>query len=309
MERDYLLQEYGLTVFGVSPHKVGFNNLTNIINAQEGKFFQKVYQRLNRDEILRILSVKQYLSKSGFPVSIPLKNKKGEYLSEFQGRPSVLFNFLPGKVKYHLLSNELQEVGGTLARFHLCIQNYPHLEDFVTLGKDYNSTQWYDHNISILERLGTTESKEIIAKYAQLKEQKPKDLDLNILPLSLLHWDFRDENVLFQDGRITGITDFECMCYDNRIYDLIFSVLGFCLPTPELDHTGMKTIMDSYASVSPLEEKEILNFPYLLKLMTWDKWCSFYVSETVGLCNKRKSKLNHKYYKDCYLKMKTNPVL
>ncbi len=309
MNDNYFHQEYGLTVLEIYSHKIGFNNLANIVSAQEGKFFQRVYQRLSSDDILRILPVKQYLSKSGFPVAIPLKNKKGEYLSEFQGRPSVLFNFLPGKVKYHLSLNELQEVGRTLARFHLCLQNYPNLEDFVTPKKDYNSTKWYDDNISVLERLGTTESKEIIAEYAQLKEQRPKDLDLNLLPLSLLHWDFRDENILFRDGRITGITDFECMCYDNRIYDLIFSVLGFCLPTPELNRAGIKTILDSYASVNPLEEKEIFNLPYLLKLMTWDKWCSFYISETKGLCNKRKSKINHKYYKDCYLKMKTGLVL
>lgn len=305
--RNHFQTNYNLTVSGCLSHDVGFNNKANIISSDQGKFFQKIYQRLSLEEIGLIVPAIKYLHKQGFLVPRPIKNTNDKYLVDFQGKPSVLFSYLPGAVKKKFTQEELSDVGKTIAKLHLSLKRYPRLDDFIKEGKDYNSTDWYNQNISKLKELDSLEAGLIIDEYSQLIRQWPKSLDLNKFPLSLLHWDFRNENILFQGNKITGITDFECMCYDNRIYDLIFAVIGFCMLEDDLNKDGIRTLIEGYHSIYPLEKSELTAFPYLLRLMTWDKWCSIYVSSEVGLSNRRKARIKHNHYKKCYLNMKKDP--
>ncbi|MFH1827919.1 MAG: hypothetical protein ABH824_01520 [Nanoarchaeota archaeon] len=71
----------------------------------------------------------------------------------------------------------------------------------------------------------------------------------------------------------------------------------------------MNDVLNSYNSISRLKEGELEAFPFMLKLMTWDKWCSIYVSSEIGLSNKRKSRIKHNHYKRCYLNIKDDSVL
>ncbi|MBU0457610.1 MAG: phosphotransferase, partial [Nanoarchaeota archaeon] len=275
--KEYFKDQYNLVVSNYSSHDVGFNNRANIIVSDQGKFFQKIYQRLVLGELERVIPVIEYLSKLDFPVPQPVKSVNNNFIVDFQGKPSVLFNYLPGKIKEQFSRNELLDVGRNIARLHLSLREYPNLDDFIKNDEDYNSTSWYDHNITLLKKLGSLESRLIVEEYVKLQKQKPNEFDLNELPLSLLHGDFRNENILFQDNKITGITDFECMRYDNRIYDIIFGVIGFCMLKGNLDKVGMNDVLNSYNSISRLKEGELEAFPFMLKLMTWDKWCSIYV--------------------------------
>lgn len=307
--KDFFRLNYGISLIDIMPNEVGFNNQSYKIVSSDGCFFFKIYKRLSKEEISKELLVIDYLSENNFPVSKIIKNNSGDHITLINGESAVLFNYLEGDIKENLSKDELLDLGKVIAKMHILLKKSPFLSRFIRINEDYNSLDWYEKNVQSLEKIKEQESKTLIKEYNEIKKKRPKNMDLNKLPLELLHFDLRDENVLFKNNKVSGITDFECLMYDNRIYDIIGLILGFCLKDKGFNKQDMNTIIKSYKELNPLTKEEISFFPYLLKLMAWDKWASIYLANKQGLSNKRKSKVEAKYYEKCYFNIKDDPVL
>ncbi|MCK4670742.1 MAG: phosphotransferase [Nanoarchaeota archaeon] len=289
---------YGLSDIKLEKNEVGYNNESYNISSNKGKFFLKQYFRLPMDILEEMLDLISYLKESGLPVAKPLKTKDKTYFTLYKDMPCVLFTHLEGKIKFDFTKEELYDAGLQLAKFHKIIKNYR--VTFVTVDKDYNSTEWYDKNIRLLKTQKTDEAYEIVREFYPLD----KKYNLNDLPMCLLHWDYRDQNVLFKSGKVSGIIDFERLMFDNRIYDLIFGAIGFCCQDGILDMEKLQAFYNGYSEQIALtkEEKEI--FGPLLKLMIWDKWCSIYITSFNPSRNQRKSRKKYNLYKKVYYFLK-----
>ncbi len=76
------------------------------------------------------------------------------------------------------------------------------------------------------------------------------------MPHSIIHGDANDENVLLQDGRVSGLLDFADCLYNPTICELAISLTYAMLDQSDPLHVGAE-IVGSYHTVRPLSEDEL----------------------------------------------------
>src|SRR5204862_6639559 len=90
------------------------------------------------------------------------------------------------------------------------------------------------------------------------------------LPRGAIHGDLFCDNVLFVDGRVSGIIDFGFAATDAFAYDLAITVNDWCAVNDEtrsgtLDPKRVSAMVRAYGSVRPLNADERSMWPVLVR--------------------------------------------
>ena len=99
------------------------------------------------------------------------------------------------------------------------------------------------------------------------------------LPRGAIHGDLFCDNVLFVDGRVSGIIDFGFAATDALAYDLAITVNDWCVPrdaqpVAALDDESVRALIGSYAAVRPLAFEERALWGPLLRAAALRFWLS-----------------------------------
>jgi Ser/Thr protein kinase RdoA (MazF antagonist) len=77
---------------------------------------------------------------------------------------------------------------------------------------------------------------------------------------TLVHFDFHNDNLLFKDGRLSGLLDFDSVHLDARAADIACSIANDC-PEPPADIAtsaeAAAALVGGYVEHTPLEEREL----------------------------------------------------
>jgi 4-aminobutyrate aminotransferase-like enzyme/Ser/Thr protein kinase RdoA (MazF antagonist) len=106
--------------------------------------------------------------------------------------------------------------------------------------------------------IGDTERRRLVEKFFNLYAASALP-HLPRLPHSLIHGDANDENVIVEDGRVTGLLDFADSLYNPVVCELAVALAYAMLDQPEPLHAGAQ-IVAGYHAVHPLslDELEVL---------------------------------------------------
>jgi homoserine kinase type II len=75
------------------------------------------------------------------------------------------------------------------------------------------------------------------------------------LPSGIVHGDLFRDNVLFRDGTIVALLDFESAFHGPFVYDLLVTIAAWCYRSSfELEQA--RALVEGYESVRPLEPAE-----------------------------------------------------
>lgn len=113
------------------------------------------------------------------------------------------------------------------------------------------------------------------ARYRNLRELAR--LGYGDLPAGVLHGDFGSEHVLYDEGALTGVLDFDLACRDAFAYDIANTITADCMLRPESnvpDPARVEALIRGYTGGRRLTEAEIAAMPALLRarwlwLATW----------------------------------------
>ena len=236
----------------------GIQNTNYKIKIDSKDFILTIYENINRiDDLDFFLSLMNYLSSKGIKCPIPIENSKSNYVGEIKSKPAALLTFLDGKSTLNIKKDHTFEVGKVLAEMHLYTKDFP-LEKINDLSVD-GWEKLLIKNKNKIDKFEKNLYKKIEDKIIIIRKKWPKDL-----PSGVIHADLFPDNVLFKDGKVSGLIDFYFSCTDYFTYDLCICINAWCFNYKnEFQIDLFQNLLKGYQSIRKLEEEEINAIPLL----------------------------------------------
>lgn len=159
-----------------------------------------------------------WLEEQGLPVSAPVATLGGGFQVETDGASLGLQREIVGDLLDVADPDQVHAAGAILARFHDAMAIYPNVDRLTELiGPAKPLAQvirWLDSG-----------SHHVPATAREALRRIVVDMPVEPLPTQLVHGDFRSANVLYADGDVAAIIDFEDARFDHRIAELARSAV------------------------------------------------------------------------------------
>jgi Ser/Thr protein kinase RdoA (MazF antagonist) len=171
-----------------------------------------------------------HLAAAGFPVA-PLVAALGDHNSmvHLQGHTYELFRFIHGS-RYDLSIPQTAECGASLARLHALGQNYsPQWPP--PPGSYHNSPAIAGQLRAIPDRIGgggRPLTDKLVSTYARSASTVER-MGLSRWPTQAVHGDWHPGNLVFEQGRIIAVLDFDASRIAPRVIDLANGALQFSM--------------------------------------------------------------------------------
>ena len=201
LELAQFLRDYDLggarALTGIS---AGVENSNYFLDTEKGHFVLTLFERLPRSKIPYFLDLTEWLSLRGIPCPRPMHTLAGNSLSTLCGKPAAIVQRLRGtSIEGRAPSvAEISALGTLLARMHLAGEGFPERHP------NPAGFSWWQETARHLVPHLSREDNTLIAE--ELAYQGTRDR--TNLPGGVVHADLFPDNVLFENGRISGTIDF-----------------------------------------------------------------------------------------------------
>lgn len=256
-----------------------------IITSDRGRFLLK-RRAAGRDHPMKVVfshQVQQYLAQNKFPMPELVRVREGDdTMASRNGHIYELFEFVSGQA-YNASPEATQDAGRILGEFHRLLRDY---------RSEYEPSQrgYHDANIvrgslnGIPATIGKDDSvagreSELLATVSALYDMyemacdRVNEAGYERWPAHLVHADWHPGNMLFQDGRVTAVIDYDSLRLLPAVTDvanggLQFSIIGG--PTDprlwpaELDEERLRRFMAGYDQESSVPPEQLRVLPWLM---------------------------------------------
>ncbi|WCE93747.1 homoserine kinase [Acidithiobacillus ferriphilus] len=258
LELAQFLRDYDLggarALTGIS---AGVENSNYFLDTEKGHFVLTLFERLPRSKIPYFLDLTEWLSLRGIPCPRPMHTLAGNSLSTLCGKPAAIVQRLRGtSIEGRAPSvAEISALGTLLARMHLAGEGFPERHP------NPAGFSWWQETARHLVPHLSREDNTLIAE--ELAYQGTRDR--TTLPGGVVHADLFPDNVLFENGRISGTIDFYYAGDDVWLYDLAVVANAWCSETDgHFTPVLVRALWDAYVATRPLQAgEEVLWFPLL----------------------------------------------
>ena len=251
-------------------------NLVLLVEADEQRLVLRRYGITPAEEVLWELALLEHLLAHGFPTFSPLRRTDGATLGSFGGKPAILYPFVEGNNGCQSVDplHAMTETAKLVARMHDLTRDLVLSHPRVHSGSDSRRTirqllQFVqEHGLASpehdLRELATHAARYLDAFEARLA---PYERDL---PRGIVHHDAHCANVLFHDGRLVALIDFDDACPGYLIADLAVMLANWAEDRHSHGLVGNRAtqLLRAYEQHRPLTgvERELL--PDFLVLFT-----------------------------------------
>ncbi|MGD0673773.1 MAG: homoserine kinase [Polyangiaceae bacterium] len=246
-----LARSYGLgKLRAFSGIAAGSVNSNFALELEGGKFFLRLYEEQTATGAGREAAMLERLAAAGVPTPAPLRRLDGALVSHVRGKAAALFPWRHGFMRCQASVSlaDVERVGQALARVHIA-----------GAGEACEPGRFRASDLlRRLEAIQASNRPEFSAIAHELRRplEQAEAVRTHRLPAGLTHGDLFRDNVLWApDGRLVALLDFESACGAAYAYDLMVTVLAWCVGD-DLDGRLGAAMRKAYESVRPLTDSE-----------------------------------------------------
>jgi homoserine kinase type II len=252
----------------------GIENTNYFVTAEDmlgaREYVLTLFERLTAQQLPFYLHLMKHLAQHGIPVPDPQADRGGDILHTLCGKPAALVNKLAGKHELAPGPDHCAQVGAMLARMHLA-------------GRDYNRTQpnlrglaWWNETVPVVLPFLEPEQATLLRAELAYQNHVAASSAYAGLPRGPVHADLFRDNVMFEDGRLSGFFDFYFAGVDTWLFDLAVCLNDWAidLPTGRHDPQRAAAFVQAYAGVRPLSAAERQLLPAMLRAGALRFWIS-----------------------------------
>ena len=233
-----------------------------------------VFERLGFDQLPYYLHLMKHLAGQGIPVPEPAADAQGEILHRVQDKPAAVVNKLRGHSELAPSEQHCQAVGDMLARMHLAGR------DFAMSQPNLRGLPWWNATVPVvLPHLSEPQSALIRTELAY-QNHVAAGPAYAALPRGPVHADLFRDNVMFENGALTGFFDFYFAGNDSFLFDLAVCLNDWCIRHAADDTDGQhdesraQAMLTAYQAVRPLSAAERQLLPAMLRAGALRFWLS-----------------------------------
>ena len=244
--------------------------LTSERDGSQRQHVLTLFERLSFEQLPFYLHLMQHLAAHGIPVPNPVATPKGEILLKVKGKPAALVNRLSGHSELAPTADHCAQVGATLARMHLAGRDYPRHQP------NLRGLPWWNDTVPVVLPYMQAEQAQLLRSELAYQNHVAASAAYAALPRGPVHADLFRDNVMFDEGQLSGFFDFYFAGVDTWLFDLAVCLNDWCidLPTGAHDAERAQAFVAAYQSVRPLEAAERQLLPALLRAGALRFWVS-----------------------------------
>ena len=258
------------TVSSLRGIKAGIENSNFFLDTSNGQYVLTVFERLSFEQLPFYLRLMQHLAAHGVRVPAPQADAEGEILFELSGKPAAVVEKLAGGHELAPDSAHCAQVGAGLARMHLAGRDYPLHQP------NLRGLPWWTETVPVVLPHLTPEQAELISTELAFQQHLAASPQYTELPHGPIHADLFRDNVMFDEGRLSGFFDFYFAGVDSFLFDIAVCLNDWCvdLESGRLIEERAETFVRAYESVRPLSGTEHRLLPALLRAAALRFWIS-----------------------------------
>lgn len=244
-----------------------------LIKTNKGKFVCKIYNNKSEKEILCAVNILQKLKHDGFPCIRTLQTISDKSYFTIQDKIGILYVYVEGKQINKPNLNQFNETAITLATLHNITKNYraQNCEKERVISKQ-------ECLLSAKENAQQLTNRDLARERLNWVVSVNNTIDFPVkLPSGIIHGDYSQENILFEDNKIVAVLDFDGSGHGPFILDIasmIYFWAWFKEPKRKLNLSKARDLLKEYQKTRKLikAEKIRLYDALLLRVLVYLSW-------------------------------------
>ena len=239
-------------------------------DGQRLEWVLTVFERLTFEQLPFYLRLMKHLAQHGIPVPDPQADRNGDLLHTLCGKPAALVNKLRGHSELAPVASHCAAVGEMLARMHLAGRDFEHAQP------NLRGLAWWNDTVPVVLPYVEPAQAALLRSELAFQNHVAASSAYGALPRGPVHADLFRDNVMFEDGTLTGFFDFYFAGVDTWLFDIAVCLNDWCidLPTGRHDPVRAEAFLAAYARVRPLASAERRLLPAMLRAGALRFWIS-----------------------------------
>ena len=234
----------------------GIENTNYFVDTDQGQYVLTLFERLTFEQLPFYLHLMKHLAARGIPVPDPVADAQGNILHRLKGKPAAVVNKLRGHSELAPTPAHCAGVGDMLARLHLAGLDYERQQP------NLRGLAWWNETVPVVLPYLSDAQRSLILDELACQNQAATSAAYASLPRGAIHADLFRDNVMFENGQLTGFFDFYFAGCDTFLFDIGICLNDWCidLPSGAQDNARADAFMAAYQRVRPLsiEERDLL---------------------------------------------------
>jgi homoserine kinase type II len=237
----------------------GIENSNFYLQTDRGAYIVTLYEkRVRVADLPFFLTLMAHLATHGIACPLPVRSKSGAYWKVLNNRPAAILTFLEGMSLRRPEASHCGSAGGALARLHAASAGFS-LARANALGLE----GWRKLAAATQAGADTIQSGLAVLIAETLDELASWPTGL---PAGVIHADLFPDNVLFVEGKVSGLIDFYFACNDALAYDIAVMLNAWCFEQDgAFNITKGKSLLSAYRHQRELTREEVEALPLLAR--------------------------------------------
>ena len=237
----------------------GVENSNFHLQTDRGGYILTLYEkRVSAEDLPFFLGLMEHLATRGIACPQPVRNNAGENWISLNGKPAALLTFLDGVSLRKPDVSHCMQAGEALAKLHAAGAGFK-LER-------KNSLSVAGWKTLAQETRGKADSVQTGLETLIQSTLDEFDAWPQGLPTGVIHADLFPDNVLFMEGKISGLIDFYFACNDAFAYDIAVMLNAWCFEWDgAYNITKGRSLLSAYRQYRELTPEEIDALPVLAR--------------------------------------------
>jgi Ser/Thr protein kinase RdoA (MazF antagonist) len=179
----------------------------------------------SKEEIAAELELIHHLLKHNFPAVRSITAKNGKSIIKWENHFGYLSEFIDAKSKLSPALKEVEEFGELLGRFHKLTENYKTKNKRIHIFDLEKTREYFRQARKTILKSGFKDKKIFVENL----ERGFSSLDFSEkLPSGTIHEDLGKRHILWKNGKIAAMIDFDRSYYGKLVFDLGQACRGWC---------------------------------------------------------------------------------